>query len=63
MDNGGAFTDRLFAQAAFSEGATALDIGCGTGEVTFRLSKLVGAGGEVTGLDLNASALERASAM
>ncbi|MEO1555586.1 MAG: class I SAM-dependent methyltransferase [Pseudomonadota bacterium] len=60
MDNGGAFTDRLFAQAAIAPGAHALDIGCGPGDVTFRLSRAVGPQGRVIGLDLNAAALERA---
>lgn len=62
MDNGGAFTDRLFAQASIPDGATALDIGCGGGDVAFRLSKAVGARGHVTGLDLNDKALDRARA-
>lgn len=60
MDNGGAFTDRLFSEAAIPQGATALDIGCGGGDVTFRLSSAVGAHGHVTGLDLNGTAIEHA---
>ena len=60
MDNGGEFTDRLFAEAAIAPGARALDIGCGPGDVTFRLSRAVGPQGRVTGLDLNTTALERA---
>lgn len=59
MDNGGQFTDRLVAQASIPQGAKALDIGCGSGVVTFRLSRAVGVQGEVVGLDLNAEALER----
>lgn len=62
MDNGGAFTDRLFAQANIPEGATALDVGCGSGDVTLRLSTAVGMNGHVTGLDLNANALHLARA-
>lgn len=57
MDNAGAFTDRLFAQAAIPQGATALDIGCGGGDVTFRLSAVVGLQGQVTGMDLNEKAI------
>lgn len=57
MDNGGEFTDRLFTQASIPQGASALDIGCSGGDVTFRLSRAVGAHGEVTGLDLNAKVL------
>ena len=57
MDNGGAFTDRLFAQVSIPQGATALDIGCGGGDVAFRLSAAVGVDGKVTGLDLNDTAI------
>lgn len=60
MDNGGAFTDRLFAEAKIPQGSTALDIGCGGGDITFRLSSAVGAQGRVTGLDLNGTAIEHA---
>ncbi|WP_299045863.1 class I SAM-dependent methyltransferase [uncultured Tateyamaria sp.] len=60
MDNGGAFTDRLFAQAHIPRGATALDVGCGSGVVTFRLSQAVGDDGDVVGIDLNAKALDLA---
>lgn len=62
MDNGGAFTDRIFALAGISPGADALDIGCGPGDVTLRLSRAVGSHGRVTGLDVNAQAVERARA-
>ena len=58
MDNGGQFTDRLIAQAGIPRGAKALDIGCGGGVVTFRLSHAVGDQGEVVGIDRNAEALE-----
>lgn len=58
MDNGGHFTDRLLAQAVVPQGVKALDIGCGSGVVTFRLSRIAGNQGEVTGLDLNAKALD-----
>lgn len=58
MDNGGQFTDRLFAQADIPQGASALDFGCGSGEVTFRLSRAVGPEGKVVGIDLNVSALD-----
>jgi ubiquinone/menaquinone biosynthesis C-methylase UbiE len=60
MDNGGAFTDRLFAQAAIPRGATALDIGCGVGDVTFRLSRAVGNQGSVTAVDMSARAIGQA---
>ncbi|MEL6644869.1 MAG: methyltransferase domain-containing protein [Pseudomonadota bacterium] len=60
MDNGGAFTDRLMAGAAIAAGARALDIGCGGGDVAFRLAAAVGDTGRVTGLDVDAAAIDRA---
>lgn len=60
MDNGGAFTDRLFDNADIQAGDIALDIGCGTGDMTFRLAERVGASGQVVGIDLNEDALEKA---
>jgi ubiquinone/menaquinone biosynthesis C-methylase UbiE len=39
------------------EGATVLDLGCGSGRDTFILSKLVGARGQVIGLDMTAEQL------
>lgn len=60
MDFGGSFTDRLFDRAGFQQGARALDIGCGTGDVTLRLARKLGAEGRVVGMDLNGSALDAA---
>jgi ubiquinone/menaquinone biosynthesis C-methylase UbiE len=39
------------------EGATALDLGCGSGRDTFLLSKLVGESGRVIGIDMTAEQL------
>jgi SAM-dependent methyltransferase len=39
------------------EGATVLDLGCGSGRDTFILSRLVGAGGQVLGIDMTAEQL------
>lgn len=58
MDNGGAFTDRLLEDAGIGPGQTALDVGCGSGQVSFRLAKRVGPAGQVIGVDLNPSALQ-----
>ena len=60
IDIGGAFTDRLLEQADLRKGADALDIGCGSGDVTLRLAKAVGDQGRVLGIDVNASALDLA---
>jgi len=60
MDNGGAFTDRLLNGAGIMPGQTALDIGCGKGDVTFRLAARVGPLGRVTGIDLDGAALDAA---
>ena len=60
MDNGGAVTDRLIAQAQIPQGARALDVGCGNGMVTFRLAAAVGAQGRVLGIDPNEKALAAA---
>lgn len=58
MDFGGSFTDRLFDRAGFQQGARALDVGCGTGDVTLRLARKLGAEGRAIGMDLNGSALD-----
>ena len=57
MDVGGTFTDRLLERVTLREGADALDIGCGSGDVALRLAKAVGDQGRVVGIDVNASAL------
>lgn len=58
MDFGGSFTDRLFGRAGFQIGARALDIGCGTGDVTLRLARKLGAEARVVGMDVNVTALD-----
>ncbi|MGF1544789.1 MAG: methyltransferase domain-containing protein [Parvularculaceae bacterium] len=66
MDNGGAFTDRLLNSIAGTTGLNALDVGCGPGDVTLRLARLVGPNGHAVGVDLNekllGTARERAAA-
>lgn len=62
MDNGGAFTDRLLDDAQIRSGQLALDVGCGSGDISFRLAERVGSAGRVIGIDLNNDALERAEA-
>jgi ubiquinone/menaquinone biosynthesis C-methylase UbiE len=44
-------TERLFRKAAIGPGMRVLDIGSGSGDVAFVARKLVGASGDVTGVD------------
>jgi demethylmenaquinone methyltransferase / 2-methoxy-6-polyprenyl-1,4-benzoquinol methylase len=51
----------LAAEATgIGNGANALDACCGTGDLTLALARLVGRGGQVTGLDFSREMLERA---
>lgn len=57
MINPNTFTERLLKDAGISIGMKVLDIGCGNGEVSFLISKLVGESGEVVGVDVNNQAI------
>jgi demethylmenaquinone methyltransferase / 2-methoxy-6-polyprenyl-1,4-benzoquinol methylase len=51
----------LAAEATgLGNGANALDACCGTGDLTLALARIVGRGGQVTGLDFSREMLERA---
>jgi SAM-dependent methyltransferase len=50
----------LLQRAGIREGMTCLDRGCGAGEVTFELARLVGPKGRVTGMDMDGIKLELA---
>ena len=56
------FTRQLFQQAGISPGIRVLDVGCGSGDLSFLAAELVGSGGEVTGADRAAEAAQRANA-
>lgn len=49
----------MFALSA-RPGEHILDVGCGTGQTSVELGRIVGSGGEVLGIDLSAAALETA---
>ncbi|MGO1050120.1 class I SAM-dependent methyltransferase [Crossiella sp. CA198] len=61
------FTDQLLRAAGIAEGMHVLDVGCGAGDVTFQLARIVGPTGSVTGVDADAGVLaaarERAGAL
>ena len=52
------FTTRLLVDAGIGPGMRVLDVGCGSGEVSWLLAGLVGADGAVVGIDRAAGALE-----
>ena len=52
----------LFQRAGVRPGMKCVDIGCGSGEVTFGLAQLVGAEGTVIGVDMDGVKLELARA-
>ncbi|WP_454565575.1 methyltransferase domain-containing protein [Pseudomonas sp. AIG] len=54
------FTTQLLIDAGIRDGMRVLDVGCGTGDVTFLLSTLVGETGEVVGIDRDDDALTTA---
>jgi SAM-dependent methyltransferase len=54
------FTERLFRDAGIGPGQRVLDVGSGVGDVAFLVARLVGPTGEVVGIDLDGTALEKA---
>lgn len=55
-------TRRLLADAGLAEGMRVLDVGCGRGDVAFLAARLVGARGQVLGIDRNRAPIETARA-
>ena len=53
-------TERLLGTAGLQAGMRVMDMGCGGGDVTLRMRTLVGAVGEVVGIDLDQSILRLA---
>ena len=55
-------TERLFRDAGIGPGQRVLDVGSGVGDVAFLVARLVGTAGEVIGIDLDGTALDKARA-
>jgi len=56
------YTERLFREAGIGPGHRVLDLGSGMGDVSMLVAGLVGASGEVVGIDRDAASIERAKA-
>jgi SAM-dependent methyltransferase len=56
------YTERLFREAGIGPGHRVLDIGSGMGDVSMLVAGLVGASGEVVGIERDATSIERAQA-
>jgi ubiquinone/menaquinone biosynthesis C-methylase UbiE len=53
-------TAALFERVGLSSGMRCIDLGCGGGEVTLEIARLVGSGGSVTGVDIDGIKLDLA---
>lgn len=58
----GDLTERVFTRAGLGPGARVLDVGCGTGDVSFLAARMVGPTGSVLGIDMSVEAVETARA-
>src|SRR5713101_10149597 len=56
------YTERLFREAGIEPGHRVLDLGSGMGDVSMLVAGLVGASGEVVGIERDATSIERAQA-
>lgn len=54
-------TRMLFEAAGIREGMRVLDLGCGAGDAAFVVAEIVGAAGEVVGIDRSADAVAKAT--
>jgi len=55
-------TERLFREAGIGLGQRVLDLGSGMGDVSMLVARLVGASGEVVGIERDATSIKRAEA-
>ena len=53
-------TINLFERIKLHPGMACLDVGCGGGDVTFEIARIVGSGGRVVGVDIDETKLELA---
>lgn len=53
-------SENLFRQAGIAEGMRVIDVGCGVGDTTTLLARIVGPAGSVIGVDQDAASLEAA---
>lgn len=53
-------SENLFRQAGITTGMRVIDVGCGVGDTTVLLARIVGPAGSVTGVDRDAASLEAA---
>ena len=53
-------TERLLADAGIRAGMRVIDVGCGRGDVSFMVARLVGEQGQVQGVDRDARAVAMA---
>jgi SAM-dependent methyltransferase len=56
-------SENLFRQAGIAEGMRVVDVGCGVGDATALLARIVGPAGSVIGVDQDAASLEAAERM
>src|SRR5688500_1662410 len=47
------YTHPLLMKAGLHEGMKCLDVGCGNGEITKRISSITGSAGHITGIDFD----------
>src|SRR5437588_4775692 len=55
------FTMQFFRDAGIQPGMRVLDVGCGSGDVSFLVARMVGPAGEVVGIDRAPAAVETAT--
>ncbi|HEU0275193.1 MAG TPA: class I SAM-dependent methyltransferase [Candidatus Udaeobacter sp.] len=58
----GELTEDVFVRAGIGAGMRVLDVGCGAGDVSFLLARMVGSSGAVVGVDRSEEAVARATA-
>jgi len=58
----GELTEDVFVRAGIGPGMRVLDVGCGAGDVSFLLARMVGPSGTVVGVDRSEDAVAMANA-